>query len=86
MLLQCLSIASALSHATRSGGREVVIDRTAEGLYRNALTYLELWKSRALKAEAGLAAAEQSREHLRVEVQELRQSVSSLLRVGRAQL
>ena len=85
MLLQSLSIASALSNATRSGGREVVVDRTAEGLYRNALTYLDLWKARALKAEAGLAAAEQSREHLRVEVQELRHSVAILLKTGRAQ-
>lgn len=85
MLLQSLSIASVLSNATRTGGREVVVDRTAEGLYRNALTYLELWKARALQAEAGLAAAELSRKHLQVEVQELRQSVAILLKTGRAQ-
>ncbi len=83
MLLKAISIASMLTNATRSGGREVVIDRTAEGLYRNALTYLELWKTRALKSEGALMVAQQSCDNLQSEVQELRRSVAILLKENR---
>ena len=63
----------------RTGGREVVVDRTVEGLYCNALKYVELWKARALAAEERLASTERSCASLEAEVFELRQSVASLL-------